>query len=277
MKNIYHGNKNRKIYFSCFLYNFKQKMKLFVPNGSYFNTAKPIDISISLKPESPHLRAWYLENPIIKPVMENGFTGSVALGGAVNFRNIFFNPHGHLTHTECLGHITKDIFSVNNVLDSYFFKAQLISVMPDEYWNEEYGVMDRVITLEQLERINIDDGVEALVIRTYPNPIEKKFINYSDTNPPYLSPESISFFNKHEIKHLLIDLPSVDRESDGGNLLFHHAFWGVPDNLNFVRTITELVYVDSIVPDGIYILELQTAPFENDATPSRPILYELFE
>jgi arylformamidase len=252
-------------------------MKLFVDSSLYFDTSKPIDISISLKQEGPHLKAWYLENPEITPVMENGFVGSVALGGVVNFRNIFFNPHGHLTHTECLGHITKEVYSVNKVLDSYFFKAQLISVFPEENYNEAYGVKDKVITHEQLQHLEIEKGVEAIVLRTYPNQDEKKALNYSDTNPPYLLPEAISFFNQYAIKHLLIDLPSVDRESDGGKLLFHHAFWGVPDNLNFERTITEFVYVDSEIKDGVYILELQTAPFENDAAPSRPILYELCE
>jgi hypothetical protein len=81
--------------------------------------------------------------------------------------------------------------------------------------------------------------------------------------------------NDRGIKHLLIDLPSVDRENDGGALAFHHQFWGVPDKLNFERTITELIYVPDSVEDGTYLLELQTAPFENDASPSRPILYQI--
>jgi hypothetical protein len=37
-------------------------------------------------------------------------------------------------------------------------------------------------------------------------------------------------------------------------------------------TITELVYVKDEIPDGRYDLNLQTAPFVNDATPSRPLL-----
>jgi hypothetical protein len=73
----------------------------------------------------------------------------------------------------------------------------------------------------------------------------------------------------------LIDLPSVDRECDGGDLVFHHAFWEVPQNPNHERTITELIYVRNEVEDGKYILELQVAPFKNDAAPSRPILYKI--
>jgi len=69
----------------------------------------------------------------------------------------------------------------------------------------------------------------------------------------------------------------VDREEDEGVLAFHHAFWQVPENPNFDRTITELIYVDSDIPDGDYILNFQVAPFENDASPSRPVLYKIKE
>ena len=68
-------------------------------------------------------------------------------------------------------------------------------------------------------------------------------------------------------------MPSVDRENDNGALAFHHAFWQVPQNPQFHKTITELVYVPDSLPDGDYILNLQTAPFENDASPSRPLLF----
>ena len=44
-------------------------------------------------------------------------------------------------------------------------------------------------------------------------------------------------------------------------------------NLN--RTITELIYVPEEVTDRQYLLNLQIAPFENDASPSKPILYAI--
>jgi hypothetical protein len=40
-------------------------------------------------------------------------------------------------------------------------------------------------------------------------------------------------------------------------------------------TITEFIYVSNKVKDGEYLLNLMIAPFENDATPSKPILYEI--
>jgi len=56
-------------------------------------------------------------------------------------------------------------------------------------------------------------------------------------------------------------------------LAFHHSFWEVPENPNFIRTITELIYVDNSIEDGTYVLSLQVAAFANDAAPSRPVLY----
>jgi kynurenine formamidase len=203
--------------------------------------------------------------------MENGWVGSVELGGAVNFRNIYFNPHGHGTHTECLGHITKKIYSINAQLNTYFFHATLVSVTPEEVIVGDEK--DYVITKKSLAALENIAHSEALVIRTLPNSTNKKTFQYSSTNPPYLSLDCLEEMNRLGVKHLLIDLPSVDRESDGGALAFHHHFWGVPENPDMERTITELIYVDDQIQDGSYILNLQVAPFENDASPSRPVLY----
>ena len=238
------------------------------------DTSKPLDISLSLSNTEENPRAWYVDLPKIEPVMENGFVGSVKEGGSVNFRNIFFNPHGHGTHTECLGHITPEVYSVNQSLKEYFFTAELISIAPDKVLNSD-GSTDLVVTKNQLEILLKGKKCEALVIRTLPNNITKKHLNYTESNPPYLELGGIDVLNQCGIKHLLIDLPSVDKESDGGVLAFHHAFWQVPENPQFDKTITELIYVDDHVKDGSYILNLQVAPFENDASPSRPVLYEL--
>jgi len=42
-------------------------------------------------------------------------------------------------------------------------------------------------------------------------------------------------------------------------------------------TITELIFVPNSVKDGKYILNILIAPFENDASPSKPILYKLYD
>ena len=108
-----------------------------------------------------------------------------------------------------------------------------------------------------------------------PNLPEKKSKKYSNTNPTYLSEEAAVYLKEKGIKHLLIDLPSVDKEKDGGKLLAHNAFWNTSGDVRMDATITEFIFVPNAVDDGEYLLNLMIAPFENDATPSKPILYKI--
>jgi len=244
-------------------------MRLYLNNEEFIETNEPLDLSIGLKAGNKNLSAWYVDSPIFEPVRANGFIGSVEEGGGVNFRDISFNPHGHGTHTECHGHITPKVVSVNQTLKTFFFKAQLISVQPTLLENG-----DQVIFKKQLENQILSTSIEALIIRTLPNEQIKTSKNYSATNPPYLDLSVMDIINQKSIQHLLVDTPSVDRESDEGKLAFHHAFWNIPQSPNN-KTITELIYVKDSIADGTYILEMQMAPFENDASPSRPVLYTI--
>lgn len=246
-------------------------MKFFLDAERYIDTGKPLDLSLGLRNTEENPRAWYVDPPTFEPVRTEFYTGSVAEGGSVNFRNIFFNPHGHGTHTECLGHITREVYSVNQTLDQYFFEAQVVSVLPEVVTNG--ATTDHVITLAQVQAMDLN--CEALVLRTLPNDSAKHTMNYSSTNPAYLEREIATYLVGKGVKHLLLDLPSVDREEDEGVLAFHHAFWEVPENPNFERTITELIFVPDTIADGVYILNIQLAPFENDAAPSRPVLYKI--
>lgn len=230
--------------------------------------SKPIDISIEIQSGPKNLTAWYVDAPKIEAVKTDDWVGEVKQGGAVNFFNIFFNPHGHGTHTECVGHISKEQESVNDAMSSYFFESQLISIEPQSVGQ------DKVITLEQIKG-KLEPNCQALIVRTLPNLEGKKAMQYSDTNPAYIEKEVALYLRENGIKHLLIDLPSVDKEIDGGVLAAHHAFWNYPDNTRTDCTITELIFVAQKVKDGNYLLHLTFAPFKNDASPSRPLLYSI--
>jgi kynurenine formamidase len=234
-----------------------------------FDLSKPIDISIPLKASKSNVNAWYIKEPRIEPEEFEGFTAAVAEGASINFNNIFFNPHGHGTHTECVGHITEKVHSVNKNLNQYFFLAELITVAP----TIQDG--DFVISKKQLQFALGNKKRDAIIIRTLPNTREKLSKQYSYTNPPYLLEEAAMYLKEKDIKHLLVDLPSVDREKDEGLLLAHNAFWNTKGKLRLDATITELIFVPNNVDDGSYLLDIQMAPFENDASPSRPVLYKL--
>lgn len=251
------------------------KIKISHNNQTFsVDLSKPIDISIPLSDSENNPIAWYLNKPKIEPVRFDHWIGAVKNGSSTNFNNIEFNPHAHGTHTECLGHITKEFYSINQTLKNFFFLAELISVTPEKQGE------DFVITRDCFASLAMTN-VDALIIRTLPNDTDKKSKNYSHTNPPYLSEEAMLFLVEKGIKHLLIDLPSVDKEKDDGKLVSHKAFWNVKDinNVNpdarFDATITEMIYVPDTAKDGLYLLNLQIASFENDASPSKPVLYAI--
>lgn len=236
----------------------------------------PIDLSIPLSPAGP--RAWYVNRMNIRPVMNDQFIGSIKEGGSVNFREIEFNPHGHGTHTESMEHVLDVNVPVGTLLEKYFFSALLISIFPEHPTKEStYRKKDDLlITLEQL--LPYEQALqhhEALIVRTLPNISEKKIKNYSDTNFCYFESEALDYLAEMNIEHLLVDLPSVDREHDGGLLEGHKCFWknGAVDRIS--ATITEFIFVEDFVKDGSYLLELQVAPFHNDASPSRPVIYPI--
>lgn len=231
--------------------------------------SKPLDISIPLVGTPSNVNAWYIDHPKIIPHKGDGFIGKVSEGASINFNDILFNPHAHGTHTECVGHITEKFYSVNQHLKRYFFLAELITIEPEKKKD------DLVISKNQIVKAMGNKTMEALVIRTKPNTAAKLHRQYSNTNPPYLLEDAINYIVERGVDHLLIDLPSVDREKDDGALLAHKAFWNMGGKVRKSATITEFIYVPNSIPNGLYFLNLQMAPFENDASPSRPVLYRI--
>lgn len=250
-------------------------MKLYISTHEWFDTSKAIDISLPLSPYEG-ATAWYVDPVKIWPVTGDGFIGKVSEGGSTNFNNIQLNPHGNGTHTENVGHISKAFYSINDSLKEFFFTANLISITPKEIVNTEWHESDYIIDLDLIKAATkATTKCEALIIRTKPNDLNKKNLNYSNTNPPYITEAAMGHIVEMGIQHLLIDLPSVDRENDHGKLLAHRRFWGYPDNIQLNKTITELVYIPNEIEDGLYMLNIQIISLNNDASPSKPILYSI--
>ncbi len=234
-----------------------------------FNTLYPLDISLGVRHDGLGTNCYYTDRPIFKPYQSGDFIGNVAQGGACNVDVIHFTPHGNGTHTECIGHITAEQQSITEALPQGIMVAKLITV------NHEIVGEDLVINLKHLPSLEGENGLEAIIIRTLPNSDSKKTVDYSGENPAYFSPQALQYLKEQGIKHLLCDIPSVDREDDGGKLLAHKAFFGVPESPRMDATITELIYVNDSIEDGLYLLDIQIASFQSDASPSRPLLYRL--
>lgn len=256
-------------------------MQLDISSKHYIDTALGVDISIPLRSGENTIRAWYCDEVKIEAVRANGFIGDVNEGGSVNFRNVAFNPHGNGTHTECVGHISTEYVSLNDCLKEFHFNALLISVNPDIV-STDTGQFDQVITRQMIESAykNLMQEVPviptALIVRTLPNKENKCQKNYSNTNPAYFSPEAMGYIVEKGICHVITDLPSVDREEDGGKLIAHHIFWNYPTEKFSNNTITELAFIPDSLSDGWYLLNLQITSLVNDASPSKPVLYKPF-
>ncbi|MEO1055013.1 MAG: cyclase family protein [Bacteroidota bacterium] len=233
--------------------------------------SKPIDISIPIRHGSDNPNCYWSDPVSIKSINGENFIGSVKAGGNVNHNKVIITPHGNGTHTECYGHISDDeSATLNACLKQSHFLARLITITPHE---AEDG--DLIFRLNDMSHRLINNEVDALIIRTEPNSEEKLTRNYSGTNPPYFSEDIIDFFVEKGVKHLLVDLPSLDREVDEGKLVAHRTFWGLPDKIREDCTITELIYVPDDIPDGVYLLNLQTTSLELDVSPSKPVIYEI--
>jgi len=225
---------------------------------------KALDISIPLRSGEKNPNAFGIQHPQFDPFKFENIILSVAQGGSVNCENLLINAHGNGTHTECVGHISKERITINQCLTTFFSMAQLISVEAE----------NNIITKKVVEKF-LNESVESLVIRTLPNDRNKLTKKYSGNNPTYLEAELCEWLREKNIKHLLIDLPSVDAEEDGGELAAHHAFWNYPTQPRMNATITEMIFVDDKIKDGMYLLNIQIASIESDASPSKPVLYEL--
>jgi arylformamidase len=230
---------------------------------------------------------------VARTYQANGFIGDTRRGGSCNVQTLTLTPHCNGTHTECLGHITQKRISIQNLAPEPFIFAALISVTPQkaqttqESYDPPLTPQDWVISLEALEeplQKAAQENIQGLILRTLPNPEEKKFIRYTQAPPPFFTLPAIQAISRLPIRHLLVDIPSIDKMFDQGKLSGHRIFWGLAPGaeepnteLQRYRTITEMVYIPDSAPDGFYLLNLQIAPFVTDAAPSNPILFPLKE
>lgn len=243
------------------------------------DAARGCDLSIAIRFDGDTVQAFGAAPARSEAYCAGSFVGDVTRGGSCNCHSHHLTPHCNGTHTESVGHLTSDAVPVNALVRSSLMPARLISIAPTQLANG-----DQIITQVQIEAAlhTAVHHLPAIIIRTLPNGADKPTRNHDAVMPAYFEPAALAWLAQLGVQHLLTDLPSVDRMDDGGRLLAHRAFWGLPpgdtQSTHAARpdaTITELIYAPSDVPDGDYLLSLQLAPLVADATPSRPLLYPL--
>ena len=220
--------------------------------------SNPLDISIPIDMSKKNINAWYVEDPKIFPESFDGEKIKVSEGAVVNFNNIHFNPHSHITHTECVGHISKEAIYMTELEVEPYLSCFLVNAKAESLPNG-----DRVVNLGSFNWDEIPN-CDAVIIHSGTT---NKAEFFSGNNPCYIDKEVMAILVNKGINHVLTDLPSVDREDDGGALAAHKAFFKYPE-IHLNRTITELIHVPNSVKNGEYVLSISFAPMETRA-PTR--------
>ena len=228
----------------------------------------PISLAIDLDFSHAQPRHFGAPPATSRPFAVPGFSGSVAHGASCNCQTLTLVPHCNGTHTECVGHLTREPVDAHRVTPLGFVPALLVSIDPVDAATSRESTDpipqpgDKLITRQALERswtaaaaaraaseartesrsqpareflASASDALSpapfeplALVIRTLPNTLTKRHQDYSDSTPPYLSREAAELLVERGIEHLVIDLPSIDRSHDEGRLTAHRIFFGLP-------------------------------------------------
>jgi len=254
-------------------------LTLTIGHHSYsVDVENPIDISIPLVFGGPGPNAFHLPRATVAVAEGGTFIGDTRRGGSCNCETVTLNPHGNGTHTECVGHLSRERLAVRDLLRPTLVPSLLIS-LPLRYSNGARTLSgdDLVDALTPFNTLP-EEFLQGLIIRSLPNDASKRFAAYSGADPPFPSGEAMAKIRELGVRHLLLDLPSADREDDS-RLTNHRIFWSmsgddVPSEA-LERTITEMVFVEDAVPDGPWLLNIQIPPFVLDAAPSRPILYRI--
>lgn len=248
----------------------------------------------------PQLRCFGAAAAQSVPLVVGGFNGRVAQGASCNASVLTFAPHANSTHTEAVGHLTIERVDAWRIIPQRLLVAALLTVSPRPALDSGEGSVplpaptDLLITAAAIARawpapLAARLGVRAAVIRTTPNE-RHRFSDASEAAvptgspvpPPFLSREAMLALVERGIEHLVLDVPSADRTSDGGALSTHRIFFGLPPqsvqlaaSTRAECTLTELAYVADTIADGWYLLSLQAPAIAGDAVPSRPVLYPL--
>jgi arylformamidase len=256
-----------------------------------FDIARPVSLALELDFTGPQPRHFGAPAASARPFVAPGFAGAVTQGASCNCEVISLIPHCNGTHTECVGHLTRERLDASRVAPLGLLPAVLVSVAAEpagaagESSDPVPQPGDLLVTRRALAAAwpaHLPFAPQALIVRTRLTGTDARAHDDPPETPPYLTRQAAALLIERGIAHLVIDLPSIDRAHDAGRLTAHRIFFGLPpgstalaDAARREATITELACVPDTLRDGAYLLELQVPALGGDAVPSRPLLYRL--
>jgi kynurenine formamidase len=235
-----------------------------------FDGAAPISIGTPLGDPDHSPRAFGLPPTTVRPFTAGSFVARLAAGAPINCDILEIAPHGAGTHTETARHASDAGPSLAALGPRPLRLALLVTVAPDA------GPVDHIVRAYAVEAAAAPFAAaapSALIVRVLRDGLDH--VDFSGQNPPFFDPRIVAFLDELGVVDLLTDLPSVDREEDGGALAFHRAFWGISDAgvARPDRTITEMAALPPTLADGLYLLAQAPLALVNDASPTAPALF----
>ncbi len=247
-------------------------LEISVDGRCWRGEAAAVDLAIPLDFRGVQPRFFAAEPATAQPLQAGDFSGEVRRGASCNCSVHTLAPHCHGTHTECVGHLTDDGHTLADHPAEPVRLALLLTLPPD---TPEISHAALAAAAERWEGL----PWTGLILRTMPNDPAKRHRHYAaPPAAPYLLPDAADWIVTRRVASLIVDLPSLDR-GDDPTLAAHRVYWGLPadsrraaDATRGHALVTELAYVPDRTLDGLYLLELQIAPFASDAAPSRPVI-----
>jgi len=248
------------------------KLEINYNNKRYaLNLDNGVDLSIPNKFSGRGPSFFNAKYPHVSPLKSGDFIGDIKKGGSCNASIATIDIHCSGTHTESIGHIEDSDCNITDKCPLELIPAFVVSILPQPFSsaNESYHCSlssELVLTKESIQKKAIEK-TEALIVRTLPNDRSKRFRNYDIDVPPFFTNEAIEFLQNIGIRHLLVDLPSIDKLDDDGQLGNHRKFFKNGE------TVSELLYIPNNLKDGFGFLQIQIPNWNLDAAPSRPIFH----
>ncbi|MFC2155259.1 cyclase family protein [Acidobacteriota bacterium] len=249
-----------------------------------FHLGQPRTVSreVTFYPETKSVNGFYL--PRIESTTfqyKDQFVGDVQKGGSCNVDILRYVPHG-LTHIETSAHILswderavtlKDIPPQNLCGLVYLMDLTHLEAKPGQS-------IDRRDIEARIKKITLPITMLALKTRASLLPQDTDF---SGKDYLYLHPEAAQAIHdfKPRLHCLILDLPSIDRENDGGQLLAHRYFFGLPRKAHQwvdkeKRTLVELAWFSDL-KEGYYYAVITPPSFQSNAVSTGIFFHPLIE
>lgn len=247
---------------------------------------------IYFKGETRSSNAFNLSPVTSKTVeFEGQFIGDVKRGGSCNVDTLQYVPHG-ITHLETSAHILSPDAGPPTVKDIPLENLSGIVYLMDlsHLGTKEGESVPWEVVREKLEKITLP--ISMLALKTHASMLPQAY-DFSGKDFLSLAPETAGGIHDYRfplkpgkdvfnrIDCLILDLPSIDPESDGGKLLAHRKFFGLPLSGVEVedrekRALVELAWFGRL-EEGYYYAEITPPRFETHAVSTGIVFRPLKE